>query len=47
MMITSDFMNMKNEIIESVENGDISEETLNTAVVRIIAWKYYSGLFEK
>ena len=47
MIITSDFMKMKNEIIESVENGDISEETLNNAVVRIIAWKYYSGLFKK
>ena len=47
MIITGDFMNMKNEIIESVKSGEIEEETLNTAVTRIIAWKYYSGLFEK
>jgi len=47
MIITSDFMGMKNEVIQSVEEGTISEETLNTAVTRIIAWKYYSGLYEK
>ena len=47
MIVTSDFMGMKNEVIQSVEDGTISEETLNTAVTRIIAWKYYSGLYEK
>ena len=47
MIITSDFMGMKNEVIQSVEDGTISEETLNRAVTRIIAWKYYSGLYEK
>ena len=47
MIITSDFMTMKNEIIESVESGEIKESTIDTAVTRIIAWKYYSGLFEK
>ena len=46
MIITSDFMTMKNEILESIENGEIEEETINNAVTRIIAWKYYSGLFE-
>ena len=47
MIITSDFMNMKNELLESVESGELSEETINQAVIRIIAWKYYSGLFEE
>lgn len=47
MIITSDFMNMKEEIKKSVEDGTISEETLNTAVTRIIAWKYYSGILTK
>lgn len=46
MIITSDFETMKNEVIESVNNKTISEEKLNTAVKRIIAWKYYSGLYE-
>ena len=47
MIITSDFLTMKNEVIASVEDGTIKEETLDEAVTRIIAWKYYSGLFEK
>ncbi len=46
MIITSDFMTMKNEIIQSVENKEITEETIDKAVTRIIAWKYYSGLFK-
>lgn len=46
MIITSDFMNMKNEIIESVNNKEIKEEIIDTAVTRIIAWKYYSGLMK-
>ena len=37
----------KNEVIEAVENGDLEESTINNAVTRIIAWKYYSNLFEK
>ena len=47
MIITSDFMTMKNEILQSVENKEIKEETIDEAVTRIIAWKYYSGLFKK
>ena len=46
MIITSDFTTMKNEIIESVNNKEIKEETIDTAVTRIIAWKYYSGLMK-
>lgn len=45
MIITSDFIGMYNEVLESVENKIISEETLNKAVLRITAWKYYSNLF--
>ena len=47
MIITSDFINMRNQILEAVKNKEISEDTINKAVLRIIAWKYYSGLFEK
>ena len=47
MIITDDFITMKNEVIKAIENNNIKEETINKAVTRIIAWKYYSGLIEK
>ena len=46
MIITSNFIPMKNEVIKSVKNNKISEETIDKAVTRIIAWKYYSGLLK-
>ena len=46
MIITSDFMSMKNELINSVKSKEISEDTINEAVKRVIAWKYYSGLLK-
>ena len=46
MIITSDFMSMKNELINSVKSKEISEDTINKAVTRVIAWKYYSGLLK-
>lgn len=45
MIITSDFITMHQEIKKSVAEGKISEETINKAASRIIAWKYYSNLF--
>ena len=45
MIITSDFITMRDEIINSVNNGVLDIEKLNNAVIRIMAWKYYSGLF--
>ena len=47
MIITSDFVTMRDEIINSINNGLLDMEKLNDAVIRVIAWKYYSGLFEK
>ena len=47
MLITSDFISMKNELIKAVEDGNVKEETIDKAVTRIIAWKYYSGILEK
>ena len=44
MLITSDFISMKNEVLNSLKEGKIKEETINKAVTRIIAWKYYSEL---
>ena len=39
MLITSDFVNMYNEIITNINNGKIKEETIDMAVKRIISWK--------
>ena len=47
MIITSDFVTMRDEVLKAVEEGKLEEETINQAVTRIIAWKYSSGLFEK
>ena len=45
MIITSSFEKMYNEVLNSYKEGIISEETINKAVLRIIAWKYESDLF--
>ena len=45
MIITSDFLTMYQEVLNSVQEGKISVETINKAVLRIISWKYYSHLF--
>ena len=45
MIITSDFENMYQEVLNAVNTNEITKETLDTAVTRIIAWKYYSKLF--
>ena len=44
MLISSDFKNDKNAILEAVKNGTISEDVINTAVKRILSWKYSLGL---
>ena len=46
MIITSDFMAMYKEVINSVNEGILSEEQINKAVLRIIAWKYYSNILK-
>lgn len=45
MIITSDFINMYNEVLNSVKNKELEEQKINDAVLRIIAWKYSSKLF--
>lgn len=45
MIITSDFETMYNEVLNSYKEGIIGEDTINKAVLRIIAWKYESNLF--
>lgn len=46
MIITSDFITMYNEVLTSVKNNKISTSTIDTAVKRIIAWKYAYGLYK-
>lgn len=46
MIITSDFMSMYKEVLSSVDNKEISMDTINKAVIRIIAWKYYSNIMD-
>lgn len=45
MIITSDFVTMYNEVLNSLKEGKIQEDTINKAVLRIISWKKYSNLF--
>ena len=40
MIISSDFKNQKQEVLNSIKNGKISEDIINTAVRRILAMKY-------
>ncbi len=40
MIISSDFAKQKQEVITAVKNGKISEDIINKAVKRILAWKY-------
>lgn len=40
MIISSNFTKQKQEVLEAVKQGRISEEQINKAVKRILAWKY-------
>ena len=44
MIITSDFLSMREELLGSLKEGLLSEEEIDHAVLRVLAWKYYSGL---
>lgn len=47
MIITSDFETMYNEVLTSINNGQIKKKTIDTAVRRILAWKIAYGLFDE
>lgn len=44
MIITSDFTNQKKQVLNAISRGEISEETINTAVRRILACKLAYGI---
>ena len=46
MIITSDFMTMYKEVLQSINDKEISMDTLNKATIRVIAWKYYSDIMD-
>lgn len=46
LIISSDFVNQKNEVLNSVKNGTISENIINNAVKRVLAWKLAYGIIE-
>ena len=45
LIITSDFINMYNEVYENIKNKKIDIEKVNKAVRRIIAWKMFYKIF--
>ena len=44
MIISSDFVKQKKEILSAIKKGKISEQTIDTAVRRILAFKYAYGI---
>lgn len=44
MIISSDFVKQKKEILEAIDKGIISENVIDTAVRRILAFKYAYGI---
>ena len=46
LIISSDFVNQKSEVMESIKKGDISEDIIDTAVRRVLAWKICYGIIE-
>lgn len=47
MIISSDFETQRNEVINAVKDGKISEGTINNAVRRILACKYKYGIIDE
>ncbi len=46
MIISSDFAKQKQEVVTAVNNGKISQDTIDIAVRRILAWKYAYKIIE-
>ena len=47
MLIVTEYEAAYNDILSAAENGEIAQETIDRAVMRIIAWKYSKGLLEQ
>ncbi|MDO4283113.1 MAG: glycoside hydrolase family 3 N-terminal domain-containing protein [Clostridia bacterium] len=46
LISTSNFIEDREKIIRAVKNGQIKESVLNSAVRRVVAWKYYLGILK-
>lgn len=46
MIISSDFIKQKNEVINAVKNKKLDEKLINNAVIRILACKYRYGIIK-
>lgn len=44
LLIVTDYKNAIKKVKEAIENGNLSETTIDKMVFRILAWKYYKGL---
>lgn len=44
LIITTDYLQSISEIKQAIQNGSLSEEAINTATKRVLAWKYYKGM---
>ncbi len=47
MIISSSFKEQKEEVLKAVNNGKISKDMIDTAVRRILAWKYAYKIIEE
>ena len=46
LLITTDYKTSFNDIKEAYNNNEISEDEINNAVVKVLAWKYSFGLLK-
>jgi len=44
MLIVTDFITSYNSLLSAVKSGKISEEIIDTSVLRILKWKYYMDI---
>ncbi|MBE6159762.1 MAG: beta-hexosaminidase [Lactobacillales bacterium] len=45
LIITTDYKESFNEIKSAINNNELSEDTIDKLVFKVLAWKYYKGLF--
>ena len=47
MIVTTDYRTQIPKVIEAVKSGTLSEESIDTACRRVLAWKQALGLLEQ
>ncbi|MCI9084504.1 MAG: hypothetical protein HFH46_02670 [Bacilli bacterium] len=46
LLILTDPTGSIDKIVSAVKNGTLDEKVVDKAALRVLAWKYYKGLFE-